>query len=152
MVRDIYQRFINPDAMPHELKRLSYVAMVAVGAIGLGLNIRPVQFLQTLVVFSSSCAGAAFVTPYLMTAYWRRATAPGAIAAMLVGMFTTLGLYIVGWVMYQKFTAYNLLDLDPIIWGLGLSLVVGVAVSLMTSPPDDALVSKMFDVEEPATA
>lgn len=149
VVRDIYQRFINPAAMPHELKRLTYVAMILVGLIGLGLNVRPVQFLQTLVVFSSSCAGSAFVVPYLMTAYWRRATAPGAIAAMIAGIGTTLSLYLLGWMLEGKFAAYNLFGYDPIIWGLANSLVIGVTGSLLTNPPDDALIARMFDNDEP---
>ena len=148
VVRDIYQRFINPEAMPHELKRLSYVAMVVVGAIGLALNIKPVTFLQTLVVFSGTVGGTGFVVPYLMTAYWRRATAPGAMSAMLVGAGSTLTLYFYGWWQKGQFGAYYLQGFDPIVWGLALSLVVGVVVSLLTSPPDEALIAKMFDAEE----
>jgi len=35
------------------------------------------------------------------------------------------------------------------VWGLLVSLVVGIIVSLLTRPPDEELVSKLFDAPEP---
>jgi hypothetical protein len=40
----------------------------------------------------------------------------------------------------------QLAGFDPIIWGLAVSLLSGVIVSLRTAPPDAALVSRLFDV------
>jgi sodium/pantothenate symporter len=152
LVRDVYQRFINPEATPHELKRLAYLVMVVVGAIGLAANIKPVEYLQAVVVFSGTCGATTFVVPYLMMAYWRRATAAGAIAGMLVGTVSTLALYIAGTIIEGKFADYRLLGLQPIVWGLAGSLIAGVAVSLLTPRPDPELVSRMFDAEVPAPA
>jgi sodium/pantothenate symporter len=152
LVRDVYQRFINPQATPHELKRLAYVVMVVVGAIGLAANIRPVEYLQAVVVFSGTCGATTFVVPYMMMAYWRRATAAGSMAGMLVGTGVTLALYVIGTIQQGKFADWRPFDLQPIVWGLAGSLIAGVVVSLMTSPPSDELVSRMFDAEEPAAA
>ncbi len=145
LVRDVYQRFLNPEATAHELKRLSYFAMVVVGAIGLAANIRPIDYLQKIVVFSGTCGAVTFVAPAVMTAYWRRATAAGDMAAMLSGVGVNVALYAIGLYRFREFKPFPLLSVDPIIWGMGVSLVVGVVVSLCTRPPDARLVSRLFD-------
>ena len=86
VVRDVYQRFLRPSATAGELRRLSYLVMIVVGAIAVVANLRPVAYLQAIVVFSGTAAAATFVVPALMIAYWRRATAAGALAAMLAGL------------------------------------------------------------------
>jgi hypothetical protein len=45
----------------------------------------------------------------------------------------------------SEFHAYELLGLEPLIWGLLASLTVGIAISLVTRPPDERLVSRLFD-------
>jgi len=156
LVRDVYQRFINPKATDHEMRRLTYLVMIVIGTIAAALNIVPVDRLQMLVTFSSGCAASAFLIPTVMMCYWRRATAAGTIAAMLAGALTALSLNLAGlYVAYTarpqvSFAAYNLLGFEPIVWGLAVSLVVGLAVSLMTQPPDEKLISKLFDAPEPA--
>jgi Na+/proline symporter len=109
------------------------------------------------VVFSGTSGAATFVAPTLMTAYWRRATAAGTIAAMLAGMGTVLALYALGWIGFDqnigeatRFGPYYLLGLHPIVWGLAASFVAGIAVSRFTSPPDPERVSLFFDAQTPA--
>ena len=92
-VRDIYQRFARPTASEREIMIASYGATIAVGVIAALIALRPPQFLQLIVVFASSGMAAAFLTPALFAAFWRRATAEGAIAAMLVGTSVHLGSY-----------------------------------------------------------
>jgi SSS family solute:Na+ symporter/sodium/pantothenate symporter len=154
LVRDVYQRFFNPQATDHEMRRLTYFVMVLIGGVAVALNIEPVQHLQMLVTFSSGCAASAFLVPALMMCYWRRATAAGTIAAMLAGAMVALSLNLWGlYVAYRSgtgFVPYNLLGFEPIVWGLLVSLVVGIVASFLTRPPDEQLVSKLFDAAEPA--
>jgi SSS family solute:Na+ symporter/sodium/pantothenate symporter len=157
LVRDVYQRFVHPQATEHELRRLTYFTMAIVGGVAAALNISPVEKLQMLVVFSSGCAASSFLMPTLMMCYWRRATAAGTIAAMLAGALASLVLNLAGLVLayvqtgqFAKFTPYALYGFEPLIWGLLVSLVVGVVVSLLTTPPDEKLVSKLFDAPETA--
>jgi sodium/pantothenate symporter len=156
LVRDVYQRFINPQATDYEIRRLTYFVMILIGIVAVGLNIVPVDKLQMLVVFSSGCAASAFLMPALMMCYWRRATAVGTIAAMLTGAGVAFSLNMVGLVNAYRtgnsFQAYNLLGFEPIVWGLIVSAVVGIVVSLLTRPPDEELVSKLFDAPTPKTA
>jgi SSS family solute:Na+ symporter/sodium/pantothenate symporter len=156
LVRDVYQRFINPQAGSHDLRRLSYMAMVGVGAIAVLALIKPVDYLQAIVVFSGTGAAASFCIPALMIAFWRRATVAGTLSAMLGGFGTMLLLYSLGFMgvganrligSVTKFRPYFLFDLDPLLWGLLVSLLAGVIVSLSTTPPDAGLISKLFDAE-----
>ena len=129
--------------------------MISVGLFAFAMNIRPVLYLQIFVVFSGSGAAVTFVVPGLMAAYWRRATAAGAIAAMLAGGGTLISLYVWGTLSPDPMIGpiglrpVFLLGLDPIIWGLLASSISGVAVSLLTPAPDKALVDRMFDGPEP---
>jgi len=156
LVRDVYQRFVRPDATEHELRRLTYLAMIVIGGVAVLLNIFPVKHLQTFVVFSSGCAASSFLMPTLMMCYWRRATAAGTIAAMLAGAAASLALNLTGLVIAfgegkpSEFHAYELLGFEPLLWGLFTSLVVGITVSLVTTPPDEKLVSKLFDAPQAA--
>ncbi len=92
LVRDVYQRFLRPAASQVELERLSYFVMILVGAIAVLANIRPVDYLQAIVVFSGTGCGATFCVPLLMLVFWRRATVPGMFASMIAGAGTMLGL------------------------------------------------------------
>ncbi|MBW3600488.1 MAG: sodium:solute symporter, partial [Planctomycetes bacterium] len=96
LVRDIYQRRLRPDATPREIQCLTYAAMVLVGLVAVAANLRPVSFLQAIVVFCGSSGAATFVVPAVMAAYWRRATAAGVLAAMLAGAGTSLALLLIG--------------------------------------------------------
>jgi SSS family solute:Na+ symporter/sodium/pantothenate symporter len=152
VVRDIYQRFVRPAAGDAEIRRVSHAVMIAFGLIGVAANINPVEFLQKLIVFSTTSTASTFVAPALMLAFWRRATAAGAMAGMLAGATTILALFLCGRLLENKnlFDPYQLFSLDPIIWGLLASAVAGVCVSLFTAPPPAELVSRLFDAQPAA--
>lgn len=161
LVRDVYQRFLSPHASERQLRFVSTFAMVAVGAIAVAANIKPVQYLQAIVVFSGTGAAATFCMPALMIAYWRRATTAGVLASMICGATTMLALYGAGFAGYgsdqligqvSKFRPYYLFGLDPLIYGLAASFIAGIVVSRLTTPPDHTLVSKLFDAEPAAPA
>lgn len=158
IVRDIYQRFFRPGASDAELRTMSQLSMIVVGAAAVAANVKPVAYLQAIVVFASTSSAASFVVPALMMAYWRRATTAGALAAMLAGAATMLGLFAAGSLLSlagydpmigpaTRFRPYYLLGLEPIVWGLAASLVAGVGVTLATSPPDPRIVRALFESE-----
>lgn len=152
LVRDVYQRFINPEATDHDLRTLSRYGMLVVGIIAVALNIKPVAYLQTLVVFASGGAGACFIVPCLMLCYWRRATAIGVGAAMLSGAVTMIAFYVAGMLQQPPpigpeggLRPYYPMGMEPLVFGVLVSAVVGVVVSFGTAPPSEAIVSPLFD-------
>jgi SSS family solute:Na+ symporter/sodium/pantothenate symporter len=156
LVHDVYQRFVHPHASERQLRLLTYSVTIGIGAVAIAANISPPQYLQALVVFSGTCTASAFLVPAIMAAYWRRATAPGAQAAMLSGAVTVFALYLAGWQgedpmigVASRFRPFFLGGLDPIVWGIAASTLAGILVSLVTTPPDSQLVSRLFDVWHP---
>jgi SSS family solute:Na+ symporter/sodium/pantothenate symporter len=130
--------------------------MVVVGAVAVLANVNPVAYLQAIVVFSGTGSAATFCVPALMLAFWRRATMPGMLAALLGGAGTMIMLYTLGFCGFGEgtligpvtsFRPYYLWGLDPLLWGLAVSLVAGVMTSLCTAPPEKDLVSRLFDAQ-----
>ena len=152
MVRDVYQRLLRPNATEHEMRYASYASMTLLGIIAFLANLSPPAYMQSLIVLSGATSASAFIMPALMTAFWRRATAAGAIAAMLVGACTSMTLYIIGWTQpalkigeASAITPYYLGGFHPIVWGLAASVLTGFLVSLVTEPPPASLVRRLFD-------
>jgi sodium/pantothenate symporter len=147
VVRDIYQQSINPKASDRTLKRLSYTTTILVGILAVIAMLNPPPFLQTLIIFASTGLGASFLAPVALGLFWKRMTAGGTIAGMLVGGSVALVLYFVGYLVAGKFGPYNLLGLDPFIWGTLISTVAVVGVSLTSAKPDQNLIERYFGRE-----
>ncbi len=135
LVRDVYQRFVRPEATSAQVKRLSYLATAAIGVAAFVASIKPPEKLQDVIVFASGGVGAAFLVPMAAVLYWRRANGPGLVAGMLGGAATHLVLHGLGWAP---------LGLNPFLWdqlGAALALLV---VTWRTRPPKPALVHRYF--------
>ncbi len=75
LVRDIYQRNINPEVTEKVIKRLSYLCTLLIGiAVMLGA-VNPPQFLQDIIVYCGSGLAACFLAPMVFALYWPRVNA-----------------------------------------------------------------------------
>ena len=74
IVRDIYQRFVHHAANEMQIRRLTYAVVLVVTCVAVAFSIRPVAYLQALIIFATSCGAASFVVPVMMACYWRRAS------------------------------------------------------------------------------
>ena len=145
LVRDIYQRNINPGVSEKTIRRWSYLATVLVGTGAMLGAMNPPQFLQDLVVYTGSGLAACFLGPAVYALYWPRANTGGCMSGMLAGFAAHLSLYVAGaFVNGSFFRPYQLLNLDPIIVGLLASFAVTYIVTRLTPPPPEALVRKYF--------
>ncbi len=147
LVRDVYQRNINPEVSERNIKRMSYTVTCVVGVAAMLGAMYPPQFLQDIIVYTGSGLAACFLVPVTLALYWPRYNSPGAIVGMIGGFGIHLALYLSGWQMYDTFRAYTPLGVDPIIWGLAVSFTVSVATTLATAPPDEDLVHRYFYVD-----
>lgn len=147
LVRDVYQRNINPKVSERNIKRLSYTVTCVVGLAAMLGAMHPPQFLQDIIVYTGSGLAACFLVPVTLALYWPRCNAAGAIAGMAGGFGVHLALYVTGWQVYGTFRAYTPLGVDPIIWGLLGSLTVAIVASRVTAPPDDRLIDRYFYVD-----
>jgi len=154
LVRDLYQRNINPAASERTIKRLSYGFTLIVGFCATAVALYPPTFLQDIIVYTGGGLAAVFLIPVAMGLYWPRTTLPGAIAAMLGGFAAHLSLYLVPFAAQLSrvwqgqpagaFRPLRPLGFDPVLWGLVASLVAGVAVTLLSGPPPERLVRRYF--------
>jgi SSS family solute:Na+ symporter/sodium/pantothenate symporter len=161
IVRDVYQRFVHRAANEMEIRRMTYIVVLAVTCVAVAFSIRPVAYLQALIVFATSCGAASFFVPVMLACYWRRATAASALAAMLTGAAIVLVLSAMGFAHQwlgipeqalgpaTRFRPYYLLGFDPVMWGLAGSVVAGLTTAWFTRPPSPELVSRLFDVALP---
>jgi Na+/proline symporter len=169
LVRDLYQRTINPHVSDRTVKRASY-AVTALAGIGVAAAaINPPGFLQYIIVFTGSGQGCSFLFPMALGLYWRRSTRQGVLAGMIGGFLVLLSLYALGWLdnvsqasegsrwiqehlrwlpgwgqkRPDKFAPLYAGGVDPVVWGLLASLLLTVGVSLVTRP-DPELVKTYF--------
>jgi sodium/pantothenate symporter len=159
LVRDVYQRSINPNVSPRVIKRISYATTAVVGILVTAASLWPPRFLQYVIVFTTAALGCAFLAPTVLGLYWRRATRSGALAAMASGVTAVVALYVAGWLGVGKehalglakdrFAPFYLLGLDPLVYGLVVSFGLGIGVSLATEPPPAADVDRYFLEAEP---
>ena len=83
LVRDLYQRFLRPTASSARSPgRATRRRSRRPGRRGRSRS-HPPKYLQLIIVFSSTGMASAFLMPALLGCFWRRATAAGAIAAMV---------------------------------------------------------------------
>ncbi len=102
LVRDIYQRNINPSVSPRTVRWISYGTTAVVGILVTLAALRPPQFLQYLIVFTGAGMACTYLAPTVLALYWRRATKAGALAAMNFGFLTVITLYALGWLGVGK--------------------------------------------------
>ncbi len=144
LVRDLYQRNINPNASETLLKRCSIGSTIVIGCIVMIGALNPPRFLQDIVVFASTGLACCFLAPVTLAIYWKHTTVHGVVASILGGLLSTVILYAINWTIHGGIGPYNLLGMLPAIWGLVVSFLAGIVFSLIGPPPNEALVKKYF--------
>lgn len=145
VVRDIYQRNINPDASEKRIKYLSYLCTLCVGLIAMFGAINPPRFLQDIIVYTGSGLSACFLAPAVFALYWPRMNRQGMFGGMLAGFGAHFSMYVSGmWVNGSFFQPWRPMGFDPIIIGLLISFVATWIVTLLTPPPSEDLIDKYF--------
>ena len=138
LIRDVYQRFVNPGVTDRQVVLYTRVIVVVVGGLGyVAGNFFPTILAMALWAYTMYGAG---ITPALLGALlWRRATRAGGVASILVGMLTTLVWEIVGLARgVDGVAAYPFFGWQTAYPALSLSIATLVIVSLATPPPTDA--------------
>ncbi|MFG0265239.1 MAG: cation acetate symporter [Rhodopirellula sp. JB055] len=118
--------------------RIAKLAAVIVGAIAivLGILFRNLN-VSYLVGWAFSIAASANLPALIMLLFWKRTTAQGIVASVIVGMFSSLG-----WILLSADTFEKVYGIDPLsspvpfsqpgIVTIPLALITLVVVSLMT--------------------
>ena len=114
------------------------VGVLVVALVGLVLALDPDSAILELVAFAWAGFGAAFGPIVLLSLYWRRLTASGAIAGMVVGAVTV---FVWGNIDSLSDRLYEIVP------GFALNLLVAVVVSLVTPSTDPEIQAEFERME-----
>jgi solute:Na+ symporter, SSS family len=131
LMRDVYQRFVNPAATDRQVLLYTRLLVVLLGFIGfVAGNFFPTILAMALWAYTMYGAG---ITPALLAAFiWPRATRAGGVASIAVGMATTLVWEIVGLARGTGGHPSYLLGLETVYPALLFSIGALIVVSLAT--------------------
>ncbi|MEE2613041.1 MAG: sodium:solute symporter family protein [Acidobacteriota bacterium] len=143
LIRDVYQRFLNPSATDRQVIIYTRVIVALLGVFGYAAG----KFFPTILamaLWAYTMYGTG-ITPALLGALlWRRATRQGGVASILVGMLTTLVWEIVGLARGVDGTPAYLLGWATIYPALVLSIGTLIVVSLATPAQSDEEVAALY--------
>lgn len=125
VARDFFQKYSKKELTPKQEITLARAAVVVMGLLPLIIAFNP----PDLIIWISSAAWGMFAAsvfiPLVFTLRWKKTTRNGAIAAIVVGLALSLGLFI----MNQTLGTYTYLE--PGAWGMLMGTIVLIAVSLI---------------------
>jgi SSS family solute:Na+ symporter/sodium/proline symporter len=126
LVRDVYQRFINPDVTQRRIVLYSRLIVVILGLFAF-MQVKFFSRVLEMAIYAYTIYGVG-ITPAVMAAFfWKRATSAGGVSAIAAGMVTT----IVWEVLNQPF------DIPTVYPALILSLFCLIFISLLTPKPNE---------------
>jgi SSS family solute:Na+ symporter len=124
LANDVYAAFVARGE--HNRVMINRVTTLLVGIVTLVISLIVSDVIGALTVAYDLLSGALFV-PIVGALFWRRATAAGALASMAAGSA------VVVFFMVKDGLFAN----TPIIYGIAVSLIFFVVVSLLTPKPSD---------------
>jgi SSS family solute:Na+ symporter len=131
VIRDIYQRFINPNLPDKKMILYSRFVVIVLGLISYSL----ISFFPRILdaAYAAYTIYGAGITPALIAVFfWKRASIAGGVSSMLGGMTVT-----VAWEIINKIQGHLPLGVPAVYPALICSLVLLFAVSLLTPKPPE---------------
>jgi SSS family solute:Na+ symporter len=125
LTRDVYNRYINPEASSEQLLRISRWSGTGIAALGLLVSFAVTDII-TLYSYALKWSGVALVIPFLAIMFWRRTTRTGVIWSMVLALAATIIWEIAG----------VPLGIHEALVGYVVMAVALVSVSLATSHSD----------------
>ncbi|QDU81925.1 Sodium/pantothenate symporter [Polystyrenella longa] len=149
IVRDIYQRNINPEASDKTIKRVSFTSTFIIGLIAMFFAIDPPQFLQDIIVYTGGGLATCFLAPVVYAIFWPKCNKQTIFASMAIGLGVHFLCHILGLMFNGEFLSpYKVFGFDPIITSMVASFVGGLIVGKLFPAPDEALIRKYFGKNE----
>ena len=139
VTRDIYQKLVNKNATDESVMKLSKVITVIIGILVICFGVFQPGSIFEINLFAFS-GMAIFVVPILFGIYWKKATAKGAIAAVVTGVISLL-LFTLNPSVKTLALGFHALFPTTII-----SAIVMVIVSKFTKAPSQETIERHFMV------
>jgi cation/acetate symporter len=143
MVENVYVKFLGRNVDDRQGLRIARRATFVIGAAALLVAIRPPAAIFWIVTVAFSLMASAFTFPFLLGLWWPRATKEGGIAGMLGGAAACVLWYLAGYLRYGTLEDW-IGGIWPALLGPLVSLLLVVAVSLLTAPPPSDVAKTFF--------
>lgn len=88
--KDIYQRFINPNATEKQMMIASRLLVLLVAVVGFIVAVNEPPSIFGIIVFAFGTLGSTFIVPYVAAVYSRNANKVGILASMIGGSITSV--------------------------------------------------------------
>jgi len=131
---DLFKGIIKKDASDKTVLTVSRICVLLIAIVGLLLALNPESSIFGLVSYAWAGFGGTFGPLILLALYWKKTTAPGAIAGLLCG-----GITVVAW-HNLKGGIFNVYEILP---AFLICLIITVVVSLFTKKDEEVMA--MFD-------
>ncbi|MFB6266318.1 MAG: sodium/proline symporter [Halodesulfurarchaeum sp.] len=154
VVEDVYHGFMNTQASQETLVRMSRYVTLAIGvaSVAFAYFARHTPIYTLVLDYAWGGLGAAIGPTLIAALWWRRFTAKGSVASMIVGTVTMIvwaqWSTILGQSTIQSFGPFlqGLLTVYGLFPAFILSCITLVVVSLLTTPPDQDDIEEHFKV------
>jgi SSS family solute:Na+ symporter len=128
LVTDIIGKFLPFDSSSKKFVRISQAVTLFIGVLAL-LLAGVMNNVLNLMLDSYAFMVSGLFVPVIGALYWQKSTSAGALSAMLAGGITTISL---------RYSELELpYDLDPNVFGITMSAIVFLVVSLATQPSEE---------------
>jgi SSS family solute:Na+ symporter len=126
IMRDIYQRFMNPNVSQRKMVIYSRLVVIVLGIIAF-IQVRFFTTVLEMALYAYTMYGVGITPATLAAFFWKRATPTGGVCSIALGMATTIG-----WELLQK-----PFDIPTVYPALVLSVASLIMVSLLTPKPKE---------------
>jgi len=144
LVRDIYQRYLSPQASNRELVYASYAASLLFILVGIGISLHA-DSINKMFTWIMATLGAGVLMPNVLRWYWARLNGWGYFAGTVTGMALSLLQ-----AMSAPISALPVYVTFPAL--AAAVLVVAVVVALLTPDTDPGTLKRFYRDVQPAGA
>lgn len=147
--RDIYQRYIKPDATMKEILAVNRISVLIIVLAATVFSFR-IQGILDAIHIATFFASASYFFPLMGGLFWKRATKEGALAGLIVGAVVQISLTIIDVTNTPPFAPAYLDGIHPllsnhgVIVGMLLSGIAFFGVSLATKPSSTVNLAPFF--------
>lgn len=136
---DFYRVFVRPNASEKELVMVSRGAVIAIALLAMVIASDRESRVLDLVSYAWAGFGAAFGPVIVLSLFWRKMTAPSAIAGMVIGAVTV--------VVWSNLSG-GLFDLYEIVPGFALASLAIVIISFLKPATDTQALDTFEEVDQ----
>jgi len=133
IMRDIYQRFINPNVSQKKMVLYSRLVVIALGIIAF-IQVKFFTTVLAMALYAYTMYGVGVTPATLAAFFWKRATPTGGVCSIASGMVTTIA-----WELLKK--PFNVPTVYP---ALILSVSSLIIISLLTPKPKEEKLRPFF--------